>query len=176
MTKLFWELCYLCLIRGSVHLLIKPILVDVSIRNSSWLISWMLIGVSQTHVVHIIHLFIGTSWRISLLHIEQTFPSKALLLVSFPLGNARRVHANLFYQSNLLFSVLSPLAYIIGRLPILESSQHLLILYQNAVHFSAPYASIQREISTRLVLLSWHEIGISRIIILVELSCIFASI
>lgn len=117
-----------------LDLSIKPILVDVGIRNSR-----LLTRVSQAHVVHIIHLFVGASRRVSLFHIEQSLPSETLLLlVSSPLGNAGRKHANLFYESNLLLSVLSPLAYIIGRLPILESSQHLLIFYQDAVHFSAP--------------------------------------
>ena len=167
LPKLLWDLC---LVRRILLLLIEPILIDVSIWNRGRLERRMLIRVPQTHVVHIIHLFIGASWRISLLHIEQALPGKALLRVSLPLANTGRKHANLFDQSNLLLSVLSPLAYIIGRLPILESSQHLLVLNQNAVHFSAPYASVQREIGGGLVLLGWHEIG--RIIILVELSCV----
>ena len=54
----------------------------------------------------------------------------------------------------------------------MESPQHLLVLYQNAVHFFAPYAPVQRKIGGGLVLLGRDEI--SRIIILVDLGCEFA--
>ena len=111
----------------------------------------LLIRFTYTHVVYFIHLFVWSSRCISFLHIKSIFsmvPSFLKILLLF--CDTWLKMTNLFYQFNLLLSLLFPTHYIIRWLPGLKSLQHSFIINHNSIEFFVSHYFVQRIILNRL--------------------------
>lgn len=105
------------------------------------------IRVSQTHIIHFVHLLIRTSRCIPFFHIDQIPVIQSFLMISTPLSNTRWKHANLLYHFNLCFPIIFPILNIIGRLPILQPLQHSFVFNKDTVHLAVSKAPIKTKIS-----------------------------
>lgn len=107
--------CRLIILFWILHLWFFNMLDYWLLVDRLWGICVILIGIlglPNTHCVHVIHLLVGACWWVPLNHVNAP-----LLAVESPLGEVGRIHAYLLHSFHLLFTLCFPVPNIVRWLP-----------------------------------------------------------